>query len=943
MLRVSSYNCKSLKRNVDGIRKLCDVSDVLFLQEHWLFPHDLAILNVVHNEFTAFGCSSIDSSDRVILGRPFGGVAVLWRSKLAPLVRPVSFDDDRIIGLECNLDGHKLLLLGVYLPYDTRHNFDQYVYYLAKLKGIIDDFGSPNVCVVGDFNADVIKRSDFGRELESFCHEAHLRIADISLLPQSSVTHINDGTGTESWIDHIVCTNSFYSLIRAVRIDVSILSSDHFPMCFDVELSATSDCSNLYDGAQEGHKWVVDWSSLDVRVLNNYAMAAKEQLSKIEVPLEAMFCSVRDCSDHRAVINAYYEAITHAIKIASQSTVAKRASSNRKRIIPGWTEFVEDKHTLLGDVYSLWSLVGKPRQGYIYSQLQMARSQFKYALRFCIKNEKDLRAKSLADKFARNPRDLATFWKEVRKLNAEPPLPQSIGSVSGEQNVADMWKDHFSDILNSVGGEACKDNVLKELRNVDAGADLFSVHKVLECTHELSSGRSPGCDNLTAEHYKLAGVPCATHLSLCFSMMISHGFLPPSLSKVVLRPIVKDKTGNLSDKDNYRPIALATVSSKILERVILNRCKSSLLTSEHQFGFKDGHSTDMAVYALKEIVDHYLRNRSAVFVCFLDARKAFDRVNHWTLFDKLLRRGMDRSVVRLLVSWRESQRYHVLWGKALSEGFSVTNGVRQGGILSPYLFNVYTDHLSDILDRSGVGCHYLGSVNHLYYADDMVLLAPTPHGLQKMVDICAEYAEYHDILFNTKKSVCMAIIPPLFKNMTLPDIVLCGNVLGYVDKYKYLGFHLSKCPSKTDDLEVQQQYRLLCCRANSLIRKFAMCSYSVKRYLYSTYCSNVYGVHLWHSYRSSVLRKFTVCFNNAARMFFGYHRFCSASEMFVKEGIENFTAMYRKAVYGFILRLSQTDNRIVSGLFDSDLAFHSSIRKVWHSALYHDMIVTCDT
>ena len=51
-------------------------------------------------------------------------------------------------------------------------------------------------------------------------------------------------------------------------------------------------------------------------------MAAKEQLSKIEVPLEVMFCSVRDCSDHRAVINAYYEAITHAIKIASQSTVA---------------------------------------------------------------------------------------------------------------------------------------------------------------------------------------------------------------------------------------------------------------------------------------------------------------------------------------------------------------------------------------------------------------------------------------------------------------------------------------------------------------------------------------------------------------------------------------------------------------------------------------------
>jgi len=141
----------------------------------------------------------------------------------------------------------------------------------------------------------------------------------------------------------------------------------------------------------------------------------------------------------------------------------------------------------------------------------------------------------------------------------------------------------------------------------------------------------------------------------------------------------------VSDKDNYRPIALATVSSKILERVILIRCKSYLVTGDHQFGFKEKHSTDMAVYVFKEIVDHYLRNRSPVFVCFLDARKAFDRVNHWTLFNKLLRRGMNVDIVRLLATWYESQKFHVLWGDHLTGGFSVTNGVRQGGNIIPLL------------------------------------------------------------------------------------------------------------------------------------------------------------------------------------------------------------------------------------------------------------------
>jgi hypothetical protein len=182
----------------------------------------------------------------------------------------------------------------------------------------------------------------------------------------------------------------------------------------------------------------------------------------------------------------------------------------------------------------------------------------------------------------------------------------------------------------------------------------------------------------------------------------------------------------------------------------------------------------------------------------------------------------------------------------------------------------------------------------------------------------------------------MAILPQLLKHIPLPDITLCNNVLKYVESYKYLGFHVSNCPSKTDDMELRYQYRLLCCRANSLIRKFTMCSYNVKRYLYSTYCSNVCGVQLWHSYRSAVFRKFTVCFNNAARMFFGYRRFCSASEMFVSERIDNFAAMRRKAVHAFILRMSQSNNRIVSALFNSDLACYSSIRKAWSAIQYRE-------
>ena len=79
---------------------------------------------------------------------------------------------------------------------------------------------------------------------------------------------------------------------------------------------------------------------------------------------------------------------------------------------------------------------------------------------------------------------------------------------------------------------------------------------------------------------------------------------------------------------------------------------------------------------------------------FLDASKAFDRVNHSILFGKLSNRGIPRYVIRILSYWYENQQMCVRWGGTYSTFFCVTNGVRQGSILSPYLFNIYVDDLS---------------------------------------------------------------------------------------------------------------------------------------------------------------------------------------------------------------------------------------------------------
>ena len=96
-----------------------------------------------------------------------------------------------------------------------------------------------------------------------------------------------------------------------------------------------------------------------------------------------------------------------------------------------------------------------------------------------------------------------------------------------------------------------------------------------------------------------------------------------------------------------------------------------------------------------------------MFTCFFDASHAFDRVNHWTLFKKLIVRQVPILYVRVLLHWyiKCNVQFHVKWGSTLSQGFITVNDVRQGGILSLYLFAVYVNDLSVLLNKTDAGCY----------------------------------------------------------------------------------------------------------------------------------------------------------------------------------------------------------------------------------------------
>ena len=103
-------------------------------------------------------------------------------------------------------------------------------------------------------------------------------------------------------------------------------------------------------------------------------------------------------------------------------------------------------------------------------------------------------------------------------------------------------------------------------------------------------------------------------------------------------------------------------------------------------------------------------------------------------------------IIKVLVQWYCNQSMCVRWGSVFSDFFLVNNGVRQGGILSPLLFNIYINELSESLSKLPIGCCCGNTVvNHLMYADDIVLFAPSAKGLQKTVNVCYAYGCDNDI------------------------------------------------------------------------------------------------------------------------------------------------------------------------------------------------------
>ena len=171
--------------------------------------------------------------------------------------------------------------------------------------------------------------------------------------------------------------------------------------------------------------------------------------------------------------------------------------------------------------------------------------------------------------------------------------------------------------------------------------------------------------------------------------------------------------------------------------VLMEMAGDKLTSSPLQFGFKANSSCNHAISTLRMLVKDFCSSGNTLTLCALDIFKAFDKVNIYGLLNIMMVRQFPRIFINIMHSWLSKCFGMVRWASCYSTAYSVTAGVRQGGLLSPALFAIYKDELIKRLKASKLSCCVNG-VYHgcLVYADDIMLISHSVQVMQRMLDLC---------------------------------------------------------------------------------------------------------------------------------------------------------------------------------------------------------------
>ena len=236
-------------------------------------------------------------------------------------------------------------------------------------------------------------------------------------------------SSSTSWLDHVLSTSTGHALVQSIHVKSDYVTSDHLPLCFTVCIGKTIVCPPASVCSTTDEILSFNWTDVTDNDIIKYNVCTKEDLSRIRIPLEALYCSEMSCSTHQADINNFYYDIVNTVQGCIRKCIPTR-KLNRHSIV-GWNDEVKHYH-------------GMPEQSLSFGNkttclvvVQCFVQRFKYALRQCRLDEQMMSSDKLA--YHMQCHDENRFCKEINIRNrSKSTLSNCIDGATGEINIANQ-------------------------------------------------------------------------------------------------------------------------------------------------------------------------------------------------------------------------------------------------------------------------------------------------------------------------------------------------------------------------------------------------------------------------------------------------------------------------------------------------------------------------
>ena len=335
-----------------------------------------------------------------------------------------------------------------------------------------------------------------------------------------------------------------------------------------------------------------------------------------------------------------------------------------------------------------------------------------------------------------------------------------------------------------------------------------------EAVKRLKNRKAAGICQITAELLKLGGKRLITFLHTLIVRVWNTEHCPQDWRDAIIVTIFKKNDPTICD--NYRGISLLSIPGKVFAMILLNRVSEQMeaTVSEYQAGFRTGRSTTDQMFTLHQILTNSYEFDVPTHTCFIDLKKAYDTVNRPALWKVLRKTNLSLKVQRLVQSLHTNTHATVRAYGQLSDSFPVTNGVRQGCVLAPALFNIFLDHILHVAlanSPDGITIRYTKAnsritinnrvtqpeefdelIQQLLYADDMAILCDDADGLTRLVCRLDEVTQQWGLSISQEKTKILTVDRK--GNSSKPNITLRGEIIEIVELFKYLGRNYTDTP-----------------------------------------------------------------------------------------------------------------------------------------------------